>query len=64
MIKHATKAVMVLGACLLAGNAQAATPVDLDALLEQVKTGRVKDAEQAQIRLDAFRLKKRIPELL
>ncbi|MGA0265205.1 MAG: MotA/TolQ/ExbB proton channel family protein [Lysobacterales bacterium] len=55
MIKHAKKAVMVLGACLLAGNAQAATPVDLDALLEQVKTGRVKDAEQAQIRLDAFR---------
>jgi biopolymer transport protein ExbB len=41
--------------CLGLGNVHAAAPVDLDQLLEQVKAGRVKDAEQAKIRLEAFR---------
>ena len=35
--------------------AHAATEISLDALLQQVKTGRVKDAAESQTRLDQFR---------
>jgi biopolymer transport protein ExbB len=56
MKKLTQKIVIVAGLlCLGLGSVHAASPVDLDQLLEQVKTGRVKDAEQAKIRLDAFR---------
>ncbi len=56
MIKHTRKFIFALGmGCLIVGTAQAATPVSLDELLQQVKTGRVKDAEEAQARVEAFR---------
>ncbi|NIP19179.1 MAG: energy transducer TonB [Xanthomonadales bacterium] len=40
---------------LCAGSVQAATAVDLDELLQQVSTGRVADAEEAQRRIEEFR---------
>ncbi len=56
MKNYATKIACVLGVAWLAtGTAMAATAVSLDDLLEQVKTGRVKDSEQAKARIDAFR---------
>ena len=56
MMKHSRKFAIALGlAFLAAGAAQAATPVNLDELLQQVATGRVKDAEEAQQRIEEFR---------
>jgi biopolymer transport protein ExbB len=56
MRKQSRKFVFALGFVLLAAGAvQAATPVNLDELLQQVATGRVKDAEDAQRRIAEFR---------
>jgi biopolymer transport protein ExbB len=56
MIRQTKQFIFTLGlACLAAGVAQAATPVNLDELLEQVSTGRVKDAQEAQERIEQFR---------
>jgi biopolymer transport protein ExbB len=56
MIRQTRQAVIALGISLLAaGSLQAATAVDLDELLQQVSAGRVKDAEEAQARIEEFR---------
>ncbi len=56
MIMQARKFIIALGVSMLcAGSVQAATAVDLDELLQQVSTGRVADAEEAQRRIEEFR---------
>jgi biopolymer transport protein ExbB len=55
MIKKISLAGGLLLALLLASNAQAAVAISLEELLQQVKTGRVKDAAENQARLDQFR---------
>jgi biopolymer transport protein ExbB len=56
MIKRSRIFILALGmACMASTVAQAAAPVNLDELLEQVKSGRVKDADEAQARIEAFR---------
>ena len=55
MIKNIFKAAVVAALALGIGNtAVAAQAVDLDELLEQVKTGRVKDAAENQKRIAKF----------
>jgi biopolymer transport protein ExbB len=56
MISKTRQIVIALGISMLAaGFAQAASEVNLDTLLEQVAAGRVKDAEEAEARIEQFR---------
>lgn len=55
LIRGAALAAASAFALTVAGPATAAEPVNLDELLDQVSKGRVKDAEEAEARLQAFR---------
>jgi biopolymer transport protein ExbB len=56
MIRQTRQVIITLGISMLAaGSLQAATAVDLDELLQQVSAGRVKDAQEAQARIEEFR---------
>jgi biopolymer transport protein ExbB len=53
--KHTIRGALVAVTVAFAASANAAEPVNLDELLNQVSQGRIKDAEEAQARLQAFR---------